>query len=179
MATVEALVPDSAGWSAKTLIVVSAVATSLLTGVVSFVVQTWADEAARRDESAVQEVTEFVSAGEEFRGHYSSFMSELTRGQSLDESQGALLENVRVQYSLLETAKQGLSGNSFDFASDYQASLALAVRQLSGDVEMVESEPLVQNLMTILDDEVCVSFYLRSSVDLEVSPDTASKCPAP
>ena len=168
--------PRPEGQSAKTMIAITAIASAALTGLVSYFVQSWADQAARRDESRVGEVSAFVDAGQEYRELMSTFMQKLTQQQKVDEERIALLKNLRNQYTLLETAKENLESERFVYATRYQVNLARSVNYLAKPVQMKTSEPVVQGLMNLLDDEVCVTYYLRDEADLEVSEETSQKC---
>ena len=165
--------------SAKSLIAISAVASAMLTGLASYFAQSWADEAARRDESKVAEVRAFVDAGQKYRELASSFMQKLTQQQNINEEQKALITNLRDQYTLLETAKESLKQDRYEYATQYQVKIASSIKYLATPVKLKMSEPVVQNLVIIMNDEICVVYYLRDEADLSVSIETSRKCPLP
>lgn len=170
---------DKKPWSVHILIAITAVMTSALTGLVTYYVQTFSDQEARRDERRIQEIGEFVGAGEQYRGLVSEFMRQFTQSDTYAIERKALLENVRDQYAFINTAKQNLSGADYQRATEYQDRLAKLINLLGKDKSPGESEELVQELVDLLGDEVCVSYSLRAEAGMATSDDVVRECSIP
>lgn len=164
--------PSALSGGTFVLIVVTAAITALAT----FFAQSFADKASVRNESSVAEVRQFIDAGEDYRELAPTFMRNLTQDRDLTADQSQLIKNLDLQNASLQTAMSNLDGHRYDAAKDYQIRLARAGRMLATDIEIAHSEALVQELMNILNEEVCISYYLRDETGLEVSKQTMLDC---
>lgn len=153
--------------------------TAAVTGVMTFFAQSFADEASVRDESMVSEVRQFLEAGEEYKELAPAFMRDLTQSRDISDDQALLIKNLSEQNSSLQTAMSNLDGWKHDAARDYQIRLGKASRLLASEIEISNSEPVVQELMDIFNEEVCISHYLRDEADLGVSLNNRRECDYP
>lgn len=169
---------DRNATASKSLIIVSVVASSLLTGVVTFFVQYLSDSWARRDEMRLKDIGEFIQSGQEYRSLSSEFMRQFTQNDTYDIEKEKLLQNVLKQYSLINSAKAQLTGARLARAEAYQEQLSSLVELLGRGSRPAKSEPLVQELVAALATEVCVTYDLRSVAGLPKPESLRSECDA-
>ncbi|MXO95965.1 hypothetical protein GRI34_05945 [Erythrobacter aquimaris] len=84
----------SEGKGDRTWMFVSIVATAALTGLVTFLVQSYLDTKGRVDDRKLQEVSSVIESGQSYQSLSADFMREFTKNDTYDIEREKLRQNV-------------------------------------------------------------------------------------